>query len=132
MVTPVIDGRIHTCADAEAGPEVLGGGRAAAAEFETQPPMAGPAPTLSASVGVDPSARPAAGSGLWVDRSAATGTVPANTRAMASAAGRRQWRRPLPALRRPRASSRTIDQARTKPNPPAISRQARIDVLSQH
>src|SRR2546430_9728084 len=105
MVTSGIDGRIHTCADAEAGPEVLGGGRAAAAELETQPPMAGPAPTLSARVGVDPSASPAAGSGLWVDRSAATGRVPTNSSATARAAGRRQPSRSRPALCHSRTSS---------------------------
>src|SRR5438132_714078 len=131
-VTVGMDGRIHTGADAAAGPELVGGGSAAPAELTTQPPMAGPAPTASARVGVDPSARPAAGSGLWVDRSAATGTVPANTRATASAAGRRQWRRPLPALRRPRASSGTIDQASTKRKAQAITRLARIDVFVQN
>src|SRR2546430_17509361 len=98
MVTSGIDGRIHTCADAEAGPEVLGGGRAAAAELETQPPMAGPAPTLSASVGVDPSASPAAGSWLWGDRSAGTGKGATNNRPTARATAQRHApaRRPAP------------------------------------
>src|SRR6202521_4188492 len=86
-VTVGIGGKIHSCADAEAGPEFPGGGRAAPAELETALPMAGPAPTVSASVGVAPSASPAAGSGLRVDRSAATGRVPTNSKARASAAG---------------------------------------------
>src|SRR5437667_12710285 len=74
-VTVGMDGRIHTGADAAAGPELVGGGSAAPAELTTQPPMAGPAPTASARVGGDPDARPAAGAGLWVDRSATTGPV---------------------------------------------------------
>src|ERR1700686_5812122 len=64
MLTAGIGGRIHTRAEPETDPELLGGGRAADAELETQPAIAGPAPTDSATVGVEPSASPAAGSGL--------------------------------------------------------------------
>src|SRR2546429_666331 len=119
MVTLGIGGRIHSWADAEAGPEPLGGGSAAAAELETQPPMAGPAPMVATRAGVDPSASPAAGSGLWVDRSAATGRVPTRTRATASAAGRRQLRRRVPALRLTRGSSGEATGARAKGRAPA-------------
>src|SRR5436305_12171271 len=98
MVTSGIGGRIHSRADAEAGPEPLGGASAAAAELETQPPIAGPAPMVSARVGLDPSASPAAGSAVCADRSAATGRVPTKSRATASAAGKRQLRPLLPAL----------------------------------
>src|SRR6202165_6385641 len=73
MVTLGIVGRIHSCADAEAGPEFGGGGRAVPAAVDTQPATSGPAPTVSFSVGVVPSASPAAGSGLWGDRSAGAG-----------------------------------------------------------
>src|ERR1700730_1872272 len=132
MVTSGIGGRIHSSADAETGPELPGGGRAAVAELETQPPMAGPAPTVSASVGVDPSASPAAGTGLWVDRSAATGRVPTNSRATASAAGRRQPSRRLPALGLSRASSGDRKRASAKRRAQAITRLARIAVLVQN
>ncbi len=90
MFTMGIAGRIQSCAEAGAGPEFGGGGSAAAAELDTQRARSGPAPTLSPRVGVDPSASPAAGSGLCVERSAATGRTPVNTRATASATGRRK------------------------------------------
>src|SRR5437868_15375327 len=131
MVTLGIGGRIHSCADAEAGPEPLGGGRAAAAELETQPPMAGPAPIVATRVGVDPSASPAAGSGLWVDRSAATGRVPTNSSATARAAGRRQPRRRRPALCRSRVSSGDRNRTSAKRRAQATTRLARIAVLVQ-
>src|SRR5260370_16861042 len=54
-----IDGRIHTRADAEAGPEFAGGGRAAPALLDAQPAIPGPAPTVSVIIDVQPSASPA-------------------------------------------------------------------------
>src|ERR1700730_11413068 len=131
-LTVGIVGRIHTGAEAEAGPELLGGGGAAPAELETQPPMAGPAPTASASVGVDPSASPAAGSGLCVERSAATGRVPTNIRATASATGSRQLRRRLPALSLLRFSSGAKERASAKRRAQAITRLPRIAVFVQN
>src|ERR1700682_6725762 len=129
MVTVGIVGRIHSCADAEAGPEFGGGGRAVPAAVDTQPATAGPAPTVSFSVGVVPSASPAAGSGLWVDRSAATGRVPTNSSATASAAGRRQPRRRRPALGLSRASSGDRKRTSAKRIAQAMTRLARIAVL---
>src|SRR5260370_11424463 len=50
-----IDGRIHTRADAEAGPEFAGGGSAAPALVDAQPAIPGPAPTVRVMIGVEPS-----------------------------------------------------------------------------
>src|ERR1700682_2772191 len=79
-VTVGIVGRIHSCADAGAGPEFPGGGRAAPAELETQLPMAGPAPTECAGGG---------GGGARRTRApAADGGPGANGQ-------RERWRRPI-------------------------------------
>src|SRR5450759_1964586 len=92
MLTVGIGGRIHTRVDAEDGPKFPTGGRAAPAVLETQPAIAGPVPTVSVTVGVEPSARPAAGCGLWVDRPAATGMHPTKNMATAKPPGKRQPR----------------------------------------
>src|ERR1700682_65274 len=131
-VTVGIVGRRYSCADAEAGPEFRDGGRAAPAAVDTQLAMSGPAPTARGRVGVDPSASPAAGTGLWVERSAATGMVPTNSRPTVSAAGRRQLRRRRPARCRSRASSGDRNRARAKRRAHAITRLARIAVLVQN
>src|SRR3979490_2472258 len=86
-LTVGIRGSIHTRDDAATGTEFPTGGKAAPALVETQLAIAGPpVPTVSWTVGKEPSASPAAGAGLWVDRSAATGRAPAHTRAGARAA----------------------------------------------
>src|SRR5258708_6529966 len=63
-------GRTHTRADAVAGAEPPAGGRAAAAEPAIQAAGPGPDPTRSVTLGVEPSASSAAGSGECVERSA--------------------------------------------------------------
>src|SRR6202162_5759298 len=131
-VTVGIVGRISSCADAEAGPEFRGGGRAAPAAVDTQLAVPGPAQTVRGRVGVDPSASPAAGTGLWLERSAATGMVPTKSRATASTAGRRQLRRRLPARCRSRASSGDRNRASAERRAQAITRLARIAVLVQN
>src|ERR1700719_1172445 len=131
-VTAGIVGRMYSWADAEAGPEFRGGGRAAPAAVDTQLAMSGPAPTVGGRVGVDPSASPAAGTGLWVERAAATGMVPTKSRPTASAAGRRQLRRRLPARCLSRASSGDRNCASAKRRAHAITRLARIVVLVQN
>src|SRR3979490_2419868 len=87
MVTVGMGGRIQTRVDPVTEPELFGGGKAEEAELETQLAMAGPEPTESGIAGNEPSARPAAGSGLWVETSAATGTLPIKRTATARAAG---------------------------------------------
>src|ERR1700694_3109349 len=90
MLTVGMGGRIHTRPETDPDPEFAGGGKAAAAERDTQAAMDAPEPTVSATVGVEPSVSPAAGSGLCVEISAATGMAPRQMTATARAAGTRQ------------------------------------------
>src|SRR5258708_34172936 len=69
-------GRTHTRADPETGARFPTGGSAAEASLEIQSAVAGPLPTLSGTVGVEPSASPAAGCALGVPRSGAIATHP--------------------------------------------------------
>src|ERR1700687_4912313 len=92
MVTAGMGGRIQTWAVAATGarsPEV---GKAVPAVLDTQPPMAGPLPTVSVTAGGEPPASPEAGCGPCVDRSAATGTQPTKNMAATKPTGSRQPR----------------------------------------
>src|ERR1700730_12561054 len=94
--------------------------------------MAGPAPTLSATAGVEPSDSPAAGSGLRVERSADTGTAPMLTTATATAAG--TYHRKPPNIHSRHSTSSNGARKAASPNfsPHAMTRLARIAVLVQN
>src|SRR5579864_4580824 len=87
-------GSIQTRADADTGTELPAGGRASPAVLATQTATPGPLPTISGTVGVVPSASPATGAGLWVERSADTGRIPAHKTATVTATGTRHVGRP--------------------------------------
>src|SRR5882762_3718705 len=133
MLTAGIGGSIHTRAEAEPGPELPAGGRAELALSENHPAGAGPSPTVRVTVGVEPSARPAAVSGPCVARSADTGMAPRPTTATAIAAGTCQ-RKPLNMKGKAPSSDSNGARKRTRANrsAQAITRLARIAVLVQN
>src|SRR5882672_7161334 len=133
MLTEGMDGRIQTRADAELGAEFPAGGSAKIALSETHPATAGPVPTVRVTVGVDPSASPAAASGPWVDRSAATGMEPTSNIATAKPTGNRQpkWKKSRLSLT-PSARNGARKLTSANRSAQAMTRLARIAVLVQN
>src|ERR1700752_5076564 len=80
-----IGGSIQTRAEPETGAELPAGGRELPAALVTHTRVAGPLPTVNVMVGVEPSASPATGAGLWVDSAAETGSTPAQRSARVTA-----------------------------------------------
>src|SRR5690349_8478415 len=132
MFADGIGGRFHTRPDAETGPDSPTGGRApAAAPVSQLATGCSDAPTLRVTVGVEPSARPAAGAGLCVERVADTGRDAVNTAVTAR----------IVAVLHPRranegTSSPTSNGARKRTSAKriahAMTRLARIAVLVQN
>src|SRR3989442_139021 len=127
-----IAGRDHARADAEVGPTLFGGGRAAAALPDTQPATSGPVPTVTVSVGSVPSASAAAGSGVWVETSAATGSAPSITKLTARAGTIRLPMRRIGLAGHTCWSSGATNCTRAKRSAQAATRLPRMAVLVQY
>src|SRR5437763_4644011 len=131
MPTFGIGGRMYTRALAVAGCEPTEGGSAAAAAPAIQLPSPGPDPTTSDTLAVEPSDSSAAGSGPWVERSAATGSRYVPKRAAATTATAPPTRRRA-GTGSPPGSVEASSRARAKRPAQAITRLARMAVLVQN
>ena len=133
MLTLGIEGSTHTRAVPDMGTAFPNSeGSELAAEVAIHPAGSGPAPTMSTTAGNDPSDSSAAGTGLCVDRSDASGTQPTQTRVAAAIAGVRQPRRRSAASGLPPCSSGSSSRASANRPAHAMTRLARIAVLVQN